>query len=61
MAAKEAVEVEAEYPVDVFVSESSNPKRSMYAIYAYIDPPNHPNVGIYAIHGVSGNVFFKNR
>ena len=19
----------------------------MYAIYAYIDPPNHPNVGIY--------------
>ena len=26
----------------------------MYAIYAYIDPPNHPNLGIYAIHGVSG-------
>ena len=26
----------------------------MYAIYAYIDPPNHPNVGKYAIHGVSG-------
>ena len=26
----------------------------MYAIYAYIDPQNHPNVGIYAIHGVSG-------
>ena len=26
----------------------------MYAIYAYIDPPNHPNVGIHAIHGVSG-------
>ena len=24
----------------------------MYAIYAYIDPPNHPNVGIYDIHGV---------
>ena len=27
----------------------------MYAIYAYIDPPNHPNVGKYAIHGVSGS------
>ena len=26
----------------------------MYAIYAYIDPPNHPNVGIYDIYGVSG-------
>ena len=26
----------------------------MYGIYAYIDPPNHPNVGIYDIHGVSG-------
>ena len=25
------------------------------AIYAYIDPQNHPNVGIYGIHGVSGN------
>ena len=24
------------------------------AIYANIDPPNHPNVGIYGIHGVSG-------
>ena len=24
------------------------------AIYAYIDPSNHPNVGIYGIHGVSG-------
>ena len=23
----------------------------MYGIYAYIDPPNHPNVGIYGIHG----------
>ena len=23
-------------------------------IYAYIDPPNHPNVGIYGIHGASG-------
>ena len=30
------------------------PRYSMYAIYAYIDPQNHPNVGIYAIHGVSG-------
>ena len=30
------------------------PRHSMYAIYAYIDPPNHPNVGIYGIHGVSG-------
>ena len=27
----------------------------MYAIYAYIDPSNHPNVGIYGIHGASGN------
>ena len=26
----------------------------MEYIYAYIDPPNHPNVGIYGIHGVSG-------
>ena len=26
----------------------------MYAIYAYIDPPNHPNVGKYTIHGVFG-------
>ena len=27
----------------------------MYGIYAYIDLPNHPNVGIlYSIHGVSG-------
>ena len=24
----------------------------MYAIYAYIDPQNHPNVGIYAKHRV---------
>ena len=23
------------------------PRHSMYAIYAYINPPNHPNVGIY--------------
>ena len=30
------------------------PRHCMYAIYAYIDPPNHPNVGIYDIHGVSG-------
>ena len=28
----------------------------MYAIYAYIDPPNYPNVGIYGIHGVSGYI-----
>ena len=34
-----------------------NPKHSMYAIYAHIDPPNHPNVGKYGIHGVSGNCF----
>ena len=26
----------------------------MSAIQAYIDPQNHPNVGIYGIHGVSG-------
>ena len=26
----------------------------MYAIYAYIDPLNHPNVSIYGIHGVFG-------
>ena len=31
----------------------------MYAIYAYIDPPNHPNVGIYGIHGVFGFMFRK--
>ena len=30
------------------------PRHSMYAIYAYIDPSNHPNVGKYTIHGVSG-------
>ena len=30
------------------------PIHSMYAIYAYIDPPNHPNVGKYGIHGASG-------
>ncbi|CAK9026590.1 Hypothetical protein (Fragment) [Durusdinium trenchii] len=26
----------------------------MCAIYAYIDPPNHPNVGKYGIHGAFG-------
>ena len=31
----------------------TNPRHSMYAIYAYIDPQKHPNVGIYGIHGVS--------
>ena len=33
----------------------------MYAIYAYIDPQTHPNVGIYGIHGVYGihTRFFK--
>ena len=36
------------------VWDSSMPIHSMYAIYAYIDPPNHPNVGIYGIHGASG-------
>ena len=30
------------------------PRHSMYAIYAYIDPPNHANVGTYGIHGVPG-------
>ena len=30
------------------------PRHSMYAIYTYIDPQNHPNVGKYAKHGVSG-------
>ena len=30
------------------------PTRSMCAIYAYIDPPNHPNVGKYGIHGAFG-------
>ena len=33
------------------------PRHSMYAIYTYIDPSNHPNVGIYGIHGVSGICF----
>ena len=26
----------------------------MYGLYAYIDPPNHHNVGIYGIHGAFG-------
>ena len=30
------------------------PDTPMYPIYAYIDPPNHPNVDIYGIHGVFG-------
>ena len=30
------------------------PRHSMHAIYAYIDPQNSRNVGIYGIHGVSG-------
>ena len=33
----------------------NNSRHSMYAIYAYIDPSNHPNVGKCTIHGVSGN------
>ena len=35
----------------------NNPRHFMYAICAYIDPANHPDVGIYGIHGVSGNWF----
>ena len=33
-----------------------NPSQTLHvtAIYAYIDPQNHPNVGKYTIHGVSG-------
>ena len=27
----------------------------MFVIYAYIDPSNHPSVGIHGIHGVSGS------
>ena len=34
--------------------ESIIPIDSMYGIYAYIDPLNRPNVGIYGIHGASG-------
>ena len=30
------------------------PKHSMSVIYPYVDPSNYPNVGKYAIHGVSG-------
>ena len=36
--------------------DSFNPRHSMYATYAYIDPQNHPNVSIYGIHGASGNI-----
>ena len=28
----------------------------MYGIFTYIYPKNHPNVGIYTIHGAYGNV-----
>ena len=38
------------------MTKTTIPKHSMYAIYAYIDPSNHSNVGIYGIHGVSGTV-----
>ena len=42
---------------------STCPRHSMYGIYAYIEPPNHPNVGIHGIHGASGcvylNTFFR--
>ena len=31
---------------------------SMYGIYAYIDPSNHPNVDIYGIHGAFGYYIF---
>ena len=30
------------------------PRYSMYGIFTYIYPKNHPNVGKYTIHGVSG-------
>ena len=38
------------------VSHARPPCQTLHgtAIYAYIDPSNHPNVGIYGIHGVSG-------
>ena len=36
-----------------------NPRHSMSVIYAYIDPSNHPNVGKYTIHGVSGKCFLR--
>ena len=35
------------------------PIHSMYAIYAYIDSPNHPNVGIYGTHGAFGIYIVK--
>ena len=35
---------------DQNITETQIPRHSMYAIYAYIDPPNHPNVGIYGIY-----------
>ena len=38
----------------LFLANQPYPKHSMYAIYAYIDPPNHPNVGKYGIHGAFG-------
>ena len=36
---------------------NSNPRHSMYAIYAYIGVVLGVNVGIYGIHGESGNGF----
>ena len=41
-------------PLDVKECPLTIPRHSMYAIYAYIDPSNHPNVGKCTIHGVSG-------
>ena len=35
-------------------TESIYPIHSMYGIYAYIDPPNHPNVGIWQSPGAFG-------
>ena len=43
----------------VWVRCVSYPRHSMYAIYADIDLQNHPNVGIYGIHGVSGYGFHE--
>ena len=34
----------------------SKPICSMYGIFTYIYPKNHPNVGKYSIHGASGKV-----
>ena len=34
--------------------DSLYPKHSMYGICTYIETQNHPNVGVYGIHGVSG-------